>query len=112
MSEPVPDPEFVRAVAREVAKLMREPSLLLTAREVAMQLGVRPEWVYEHADDLGVIRIGKGSKPRLRFHRTVVERRLAPPSPHWEPQPSQGQTNGARRLLPIKPPPRHNHREE
>lgn len=96
MTEP-PDPEFVQAVAHEVAKLLREPPRLLTATQVAMQLGVSTGWVYDNADDLGVIRLGAGPKPRLRFHPNVIAQRLAQ-RPEAASQPA---AYGRVPLLPI-----------
>jgi hypothetical protein len=46
---------------------------LLDAREVARMLGVRADWVREHADDLGVVRVGR----RLRFDPDRVAGALA-----------------------------------
>lgn len=40
---------------------------LVDAQTLADGLGVRRETVYAHADELGAIRLGGGSKPRLRF---------------------------------------------
>jgi hypothetical protein len=40
---------------------------LVDAQRLADALGVRRATVYEHADELGAIRLGGGSKPRLRF---------------------------------------------
>jgi hypothetical protein len=40
---------------------------LVTAARLAEMLGVSPAWVREHADELGAVRIGNGSRPRLRF---------------------------------------------
>lgn len=40
---------------------------LLTVTELAEALSVSPAWVYEHQDELGVLRLGGGAKPRLRF---------------------------------------------
>lgn len=40
---------------------------LVDAQALADALGVRRETVYAHADELGAIRLGGGSKPRLRF---------------------------------------------
>ena len=45
---------------------------LLTAREVADRFGVSAEWVRDHAADLGVIRLGDGPRPRLRFDAETV----------------------------------------
>lgn len=40
---------------------------LVDAKTVAEALGVDRSYVYAHADELGAIRLGGGSKPRLRF---------------------------------------------
>jgi len=45
---------------------------LLTAAEVAERFGVSAEWVRDHADDLGVVRLGDGPRPRLRFDAETV----------------------------------------
>src|SRR4051812_11744587 len=49
---------------------------LLTAREVAERFGVSAEWVRENADRLGVIRLGDGPRPRLRFDGEQVHAAL------------------------------------
>jgi hypothetical protein len=41
----------------------------LNAAEVAELLRVTREWVYQHADELGAVRLGGGRRPRLRFRR-------------------------------------------
>jgi hypothetical protein len=46
---------------------------LLTTAQVAARLSTTPEWVRDHADELGVIRIGMGPRPRLRFHPPVID---------------------------------------
>lgn len=40
---------------------------LVTATELAAELGVSRDWIYQHRDDLGAVRIGDGPKARLRF---------------------------------------------
>jgi hypothetical protein len=40
---------------------------LVDARRLAGEFGVDRSWIYAHADELGAIRLGDGSKPRLRF---------------------------------------------
>ena len=63
---------LVDAIAARVIDLLRgEPqrSSLVDARRLADALGVDRSWVYEHADELGAIRVGSGPKPRLRFDR-------------------------------------------
>lgn len=64
----------VRTPARvaEPEKLRNGPERLLTAREVAERYGVTPEWVRENAARLGVIRLGAGPRPRLRFDPEMV----------------------------------------
>ena len=43
------------------------PARLVDAATLAGALGVDRSYVYAHADELGVVRLGGGSKPRLRF---------------------------------------------
>jgi hypothetical protein len=63
-------------VAAEVAQQLVDRIIesrarrLVDAAELASVLGVEREWVYEHQDQLGVIRLGDGRRPRLRFERT------------------------------------------
>jgi hypothetical protein len=40
---------------------------LLSAAQVAARWGVDRSWVYQHAQALGAIRLGTGTRPRLRF---------------------------------------------
>lgn len=102
--------ELAEPVARRVAELLREaprPGRLLDAAELADYLGVERGWVYEHAEELGVVRIGDGQRPRLRFD---ADRALAARQ-HWEahaePEPAhatprrRARTNSAE-LLPIR----------
>lgn len=46
--------------------------LLLTAQQVADRFGLSAEWVRNNAADLGVLRLGDGPRPRLRFEAEVV----------------------------------------
>jgi hypothetical protein len=48
----------------------------LTASEVSKTYRVHRGWVYEHAQELGAIKIGDGQRPRLRFDPEQVARRL------------------------------------
>jgi hypothetical protein len=52
---------------------------LLTVAEVSAWWGVHRGWVYEHAAELGAIRIGGGQRPMLRFDPKQVIHRLARP---------------------------------
>ena len=75
-------PEDVAALAdliveRLVPRLLSDPaaahlgakdaSVLLTAGEVGARFGVSAEWVRDHQSELGVVRLGDGPRPRLRF---------------------------------------------
>lgn len=57
------------------------PARLLSAAEVSQWWGVRRGWVYQHADQLGAIRIGDGQRPRLRFDPDKVSRYLQQQQP-------------------------------
>ena len=48
---------------------------LWTARRVASHYGVGISFVYQHAEELGCIRLGGGSCARLRFDPSVVQAR-------------------------------------
>ena len=50
-----------------------ESERFLTIDELAIRLRVKPSWIYSHADDLGVIRLGK----YLRFSWDRVLEHLA-----------------------------------
>ena len=50
---------------------------LWTVRQVAVHYGVTPSFVYQHADELGCIRLGGGTCARLRFDPRVLRERWA-----------------------------------
>jgi hypothetical protein len=74
-------PHAIEQVAQRVAQLLNTPrhehtppadarpapARLLDATQLARHLGVTRTWVYEHAQQLGAIRLGAGTKARLRF---------------------------------------------
>jgi hypothetical protein len=69
-------PQAIEQIAQRVAQLLHErnhadprsvPARLLDATQLARHLGVTRTWVYEHAQQLGAIRLGTGTKARLRF---------------------------------------------
>jgi hypothetical protein len=73
----------------------------LDARELAQQLGVSRDWVYEHADELGASRIGSGSRPRLRFPPHILNTRTSePPPPGATSEPSKRPVRSG--LIPIR----------
>lgn len=104
----VPDDIPLPELAREVAVLLRQGAAapaerLLTAKEVAERFNVDRGWVYAHARELGVIRIGTGARPRLRFDPVVVAHHQLPRrTPGWAAQRTPTPTTTAP-LLPIKP---------
>jgi len=74
-------PEAIEQIAQRVAQLLghdqsRGPVDLLDASTLARRLGVSRDWVYEHANELGAITLGDGSRPRLRFDAEVAEEAL------------------------------------
>jgi hypothetical protein len=73
---PEANPTLVEAIAQRVAELLLSElglaERLLTPSEVADRFAVSRTWVYEHATELGAIRLGKGPKARLRFHPKTV----------------------------------------
>jgi hypothetical protein len=85
---------------------------LVDAREIARVTGRSRGWVYEHASELGAVRLGAGPRPRLAFSPTRVaahvqaasEPRTPTPLP-IHPQPRQrrraGRTSTSVELLPI-----------
>jgi hypothetical protein len=99
------DSASLHALAREVARLIgRGESVdgLLTARQVAARFSVERSWVYAHAHELGVIRIGDGPRPRLRFDPAVVAQRvLARPAGAAAPRSRHPRASAP--LLPLKP---------
>jgi hypothetical protein len=51
------------------------PRQLWTVRQVAAHYGVTPSFVYQHAEELGCIRLGAGRCARIRFDPEVVRDR-------------------------------------
>ena len=52
-----------------------DPTDLWGARRVAAHYDVGVSFVYQHADELGCIRLGGGRRPRLRFDPRIVRER-------------------------------------
>ena len=108
--------ESIEAIASRLAETLNAaPERLLSASELAGRLGVSREYVYEHTDELGVIRIGDGPKAHLRFDFEETRRLLrscttsrrpeAPRSPVAKPRttPRRSARSGtSSNLLPVK----------
>jgi hypothetical protein len=108
--------ELVEAIAWRVVELLearREvaSTQLVDAATLASLLGISRSTVYEHADELGAVRLGDGSKPRLRFDpehaRAAVScsasKRSQDSSPS-EDGPSAAVAPRGRRRLPFRLP--------
>lgn len=82
-------PQAVEQVARRVAQLLHrqqeiqqhaetgEPVGVVTVAGFAAYYKLTPAWVYEHADELGAIRIGSGPKARIRLDFRTAKAALA-----------------------------------
>jgi len=119
-------PDAIEQIAHRVVELLREhkdqpeshtaSGGLLDATQLARHLGVTRTWVYEHANQLGAIRLGAGSKARLRFdldtataaiderRRKPQESRSIPPAPRASGHRSRRAPASTAPLLPISPP--------
>jgi hypothetical protein len=87
-------PDDIEAIARAVAEILRQdgpPATgeLLTAADVAQRFGVTRQWAYQHAGQLGALRLGDGPKARLRFDPAKVTAALDACSLSRQPQEPQ-----------------------
>lgn len=81
---------------------------LWTTEQTAQWLSVSPEWVRDHAAELGGMRLRDGARSPLRFDPVTVRgyveaRRIAkpaPPAPRRRPGPSRGQA-WAESVIPL-----------
>jgi hypothetical protein len=95
-------------VARRVIEMIKEEGVLaapipaswLNAAEVAELLQVTREWVYQHADELGAVRLGGGRRPRLRFRREGLAARDGASLGRVEKRPKHRETRSYG-LIPI-----------
>lgn len=114
MSEPLTlTDETIEAVARRVAELLDASSAdqsavpnritdLVDAAEVARRFSLSRDYIYSHADELGVVRLGTGPRARLRFDPERVLEALAPrPFSPAEPTRKRPRHRATVALLPI-----------
>ncbi|HEX6687376.1 MAG TPA: hypothetical protein VF085_01775 [Solirubrobacterales bacterium] len=96
----------IEAVATRVADLLRTGAQtnteLVDATKIAQRFGVSRDFVYDHADDLGAVRLGNGPKARLRFDPAKVGRALRKPPEKAASQPRRRRTRSSSSLLPIR----------
>jgi hypothetical protein len=95
----------IEAVAARVADLLRAGQViaeLVDAAEIARRFGVSRDFVYDHAVDLGAVRLGNGPKARLRFDPAKVGRALRKPPEKPGPQPGRRRTRRSSSLLPVR----------
>jgi hypothetical protein len=79
----------------------------MTATDVAVRFGVSRTWVYDNAERLGAIRLGTGSKARLRFDSKRVNELVEADARSRErvgPRSSPAETRwlGKADLIPIR----------
>jgi hypothetical protein len=66
-----------RLAVRLGALMPEQPEVLVDAVEIARIHGKTRSWVYQHAGELGAIRLGTGPRPRLGFSLARVAAFLA-----------------------------------
>ena len=71
------EPSNAAALARELPESASPRASLVDAAQLAAELGVSRDWVYEHAGELGALRLGNGPKARLRFDPVAARAALA-----------------------------------
>lgn len=97
------DAQSVERIARRVAEILRsEPSepaeKWLTAADVATRYSVSRSWVYDHAEVLGAVRLGAGTKARLRFDPARLREHFN--EDDQRPEPPRKQRRPSRRWVP------------
>jgi hypothetical protein len=93
------------------AAKLRLRATLVDAQTLAEMLGVGRAYVYEHADELGAIRLGSGTRARLRFDPERATHCLAGRKSQQDTSPAKPAVRRTRRrrsmgttveLLPIR----------
>ncbi len=65
----------VDGLARDAEEPMPPDDGLWTAGRIAAHYDVTVRFVYQHAEELGCVRLGGGARPRLRFDPEIVRER-------------------------------------
>jgi hypothetical protein len=79
------------------ASTVGQPEGLVDAHEIARRTGRSRWWVYEHAGELGAVRLGAGSRPRLGFWPARVEAYLKTAADLRAPVPQPSRARPKRR---------------
>jgi hypothetical protein len=105
------DAHSIERIARRVAEILRTEASgptekWLTAADVAARYSVSRAWVYDNAGLLGVVRLGAGTKARLRFDPVRVQKHFRdgdqqPETPRHQPS-SQRRWVPESDLIPIR----------
>lgn len=108
------DAETIDAIARRVVELLERHGLqrreLVDAAELARRFSIERSWVYSHAIELGAVKLGSGTKRRVRFDPQIAAKVLrkaggksaADPPTNSGERAGQPSASGVR-LLPIRP---------
>jgi hypothetical protein len=85
--------ERLRTFVPDLVAAVSDDRQLVDAHAIARMTSMSERWVYDHKDELGVIKAGSGPRPRLLFDPELVRQRLAEPK----------QATGARAPVPATP---------
>jgi hypothetical protein len=94
--------DAIEVIAERVADLLSGEKNweLLDAAALAARLKVERDWVYEHAAELGAIRLGDSERGRLRFDLLTVRARLR--AAPWKDS-EEGRSRGSSRKRKRSP---------
>ncbi len=100
--------ELLEPILEELAA-GRTADALVDAATVGRELGVSRQFVYDHAEELGGLRLGSGRRPRLRFELATARRawhRIADDRARVQepltPRASRGARPAGFELLPVR----------
>jgi hypothetical protein len=107
---PEPDglDDLAERIAGRVAAILTGPRSLdatqnewLTAGQLAARLGVTAQWVYDHQNELGAVKLGSGRKPRLRFPADTTPGTERGPRHRPRPEGNREPRTARAGLLPV-----------
>jgi hypothetical protein len=87
-----------RLAVRLGGLIPEEPEALVDAAEIARIYGRARSWVYQHARELGAVRLGGGPRPRLGFSPGRVAAALASAQRVEPPEPATPSKPRCRRI--------------